>query len=165
MPTLIRGVHAKRPFRAFLALILLPVGPTFLWVALGTSSPVPEGTSMLVPLLIGAGCSAWGAFEAWAAFRPTLRQPGLRALLERPESIVWFYALRAKSGNFIRVHLDNHKVHDMPLWRRRDSEAALTELRALLPHATEGYSLERLTGYQRSPGDLRRSPHPHVPPT
>ncbi len=93
---------------------------------------------------------------AWAALRPAQQHPGLLALLHRSERIVWFHGLRARSGSFVRVHLDDRKTYDVPLRRRKDLDAALGEVRALLPHATEGYSLQVFDTYRRSPDDLRR---------
>ena len=43
--------------------------------------------------------------------------------MQTPDSIVWYYPLRAKSGNYTRLCLESGKLFDLPLRRRKDTDA------------------------------------------
>lgn len=151
LPTLTRGIKSKRPFDAFFATMLLLFGASALWYVarFGVSAP---------PVIVAVVCLGGAGLQFRSTFRPIAAHPGLRALLDTPEKVVWWYVVRGRSGNYIRMHLDTRKTYDLPMRRRKDSPAASAELAPHLPLATQGFDGKRLQAYLEDPNSLRRAP-------
>lgn len=156
LPTLVRGVNSKRPFDAFFALVLGCFGVASFWGAARIAFSIPA----LVVGVVGVG----GALlQLRSVLRGSRAHPGIAALLDRPEQIIWWYVVSSGPRRTIRLHLEDGKIYDiplrytLPLLGRKDVEAAASEIAPLLAHATAGCSYEHHQAYGRDPSSLRRT--------
>lgn len=93
---------------------------------------------------------------AWAKCSPE-RSPVLIALEQRPSDVAWFYVqevfvngIRSPSGNVYLYLVGRTRPYFINVPNRK-REAFLHALRTLVPHATEGYSVERLLRFNKDP--------------
>jgi hypothetical protein len=147
--------HARRHVR-FMMWLILGFGALFgsfgVIVAVARFHPPPDVSERVLYsgiLLLGAGL-----FAREARRRPGKAEPGLRALAERPQDIVWCYGFSSKRGTELVLATIEGVRLGVPIPHRR-ADALLRETAARLPHAVAGYRPEIDERYRRDPRTLR----------
>jgi hypothetical protein len=107
-------------------------------------------------LLAGVMLVAAGFLAREALGRPGKAEPGLRALAERPQDIVWCYVFKSRRGTALVLATVDGLRLGVPIPERRADEL-LRETAARLPHAHAGYRPEVEATFGRDPRALQRA--------